>query len=222
MPEISIAAAFLAGLLGGTHCVGMCGGIVAALSLQLPQGRSHFGFHLGYNLGRISTYTIGGAIAGFVGAGSLLFSEILPVQTGLYIAANVMLILLGVYLAGIWYGLIVIERAGGWLWKHLQPLLGKLLPIRSVPRAFVTGMVWGWLPCGLVYSVLVMALASGSPQRGAMLMLAFGLGTLPNLLAMGIFARQLQAFLQRRGVRQVAGLVVAGLGVWGLLKLINT
>jgi len=130
------------------------------------------------------------------------------------------MILLGLYLAGWNRWVLVFERAGGALWKRVQPLFGKLLPVKSVPQGILAGMAWGWLPCGLVYSVLVTALASGSASSGAALMLAFGLGTLPNLLAMGYFARQLQPFLQKPWVRRAAGLMVAGFGVWGLVRLV--
>jgi sulfite exporter TauE/SafE len=105
------------------------------------------------------------------------------------------------------------------LWRRVKPLFQKLLPVKSVPQGFLAGMAWGWLPCGLVYSVLVTALASGSASSGAALMLAFGLGTLPNLLGMGVFARQIQPFMQRPWVRRAAGMMVASLGVWGLLAL---
>jgi sulfite exporter TauE/SafE len=101
----------------------------------------------------------------------------------------------------------------------MQPFLRRLLPIRTLPGAFAVGAVWGWLPCGLVYSVLVSALASGSARQGGLLMLAFGLGTLPNLLAMGLFAQQLRSILQQRWMRRTAGLLVMGFGVLGLIRL---
>lgn len=219
MLEQSLISVFLVGLLGGTHCAGMCGGIVGALSLQLPGQGRHFSFHLAYNMGRIASYGTAGLLAGTLGSGTLLFADLLPVQKVLYAMASLMLVALGLYLAGIWHGVIYLERIGGRLWKRLQPLMGHYLPLRSLPGAFVVGAVWGWLPCGLVYSVLVSALASGSALNGGFLMLAFGLGTLPNLLAMGLFAQQLRGFLQQRWVRRAAGLMVAGFGVWGLLRL---
>jgi hypothetical protein len=219
MLEQSLFSIFLVGLLGGTHCVGMCGGIVAAVSLQFPGDRTPFPFHFAYNLGRITSYSIAGLLAGALGSGTLLFADILPMQKTLYVLANLMLVALGLYLAGIWYGVTYVERAGGLLWKRLQPLIGRLLPIRTLPGAFAVGVVWGWLPCGLVYSVLVSALASGSAQQGGLLMLAFGVGTLPNLLAMGLFAQQLRGVLQKLWVRRAAGLLVMGFGALGLLRL---
>lgn len=218
MIEFSLLTALLAGLLGGVHCVGMCGGIVAAFSFRADGSSPPFRFHLAYNLGRVSSYTMFGALAGTLGA-SLKLADFLPVQTLLYLLAQVVMILLGLYLAGFSRWVLIFERAGGVLWKRVKPLFQKLLPVRSLPQALLAGMAWGWLPCGLVYSILVSALAAGSATSGAALMLAFGLGTLPNLLGMGLFARQIQPFMQQRWVRRAAGLTVASFGVWGLLRL---
>ena len=217
MIEFSLLTALLAGLLGGVHCVGMCGGIVAAFSFRADGTQPPFRLHLAYNLGRIFSYAMFGALAGALGA-SLKLATFLPAQTLLYVLAQIVMILLGLYLAGLNRWVLVFERAGGALWRVMQPLFRRLLPVRSLPQALLAGMAWGWLPCGLVYSVLVSALAAGSATSGAALMLAFGLGTLPNLLGMGLFARQLQPFMQRLWVRRAAGLMVAGFGVWGLAR----
>jgi len=216
--ELSLLTALLAGLLGGVHCVGMCGGIVAAFSFRADGGTPPFRLHLAYNLGRVSSYVMFGALAGALGA-SLKLAAFLPVQTLLYLLAQVVMILLGLYLAGFNQWVLVFERAGGALWRKAKPLFQKLLPVTSLPQAVLAGMAWGWLPCGLVYSVLVSALAAGSAPSGAALMLAFGLGTLPNLLGMGLFARQIRPFMQQPWVRRAAGLTVAGFGAWGLLRL---
>lgn len=219
MIEFSLLAALLAGLLGGVHCVGMCGGIVAAFSFRADGSRPPFRMHVAYNLGRVSSYALFGALAGALGA-SLKLADFLPMQTTLYVLAQLVMILLGLYLAGFNRWVLVFERAGGVLWRAVKPLFQKLLPVKSLPQAVLAGMAWGWLPCGLVYSVLVSALAAGSAASGAALMLAFGLGTLPNLLGMGLFARQIQPFMQNPWVRRAAGLTVAGFGVWGLIALL--
>jgi len=216
--EFSLLAALLAGLLGGVHCAGMCGGIVAAFSFRADGSVPPFRLHLAYNAGRVMSYTVFGALAGALG-GALALANFLPVQTLLYVLAQIVMILLGLYLAGLSKSVLVFERAGGVIWRRVKPLFQKLIPVTTTPRAIIAGMAWGWLPCGLVYSILVSALAAGSAASGAALMLAFGLGTLPNLLGMGLFARQIQPFMQHVWVRRVAGLLVAGFGVWGLAGL---
>ena len=220
MLELSLTAAFLVGLLGGGHCAGMCGGIVGAVTVTLPGSRPQWPFLIGYNLGRIGTYTLAGVLAGAIGASSFFLDHVLPIEKLLYALANLMLILLGLYLAGVWRVLTRLEAVGGRLWQRLQPYSRRLLPVRTVPQALLLGTLWGWLPCGLVYSVLVAAIATADPVEGGLLMLAFGLGTLPALLAMGMAAVQLKAWLQNLWVRRVSGFVVLAFGVAGLLQLL--
>ena len=220
MPEISYVSVFLVGLLGGVHCVGMCGGIVTALSLSSTTRRPALPMLLAYNFGRIASYALAGAIVGAIGASTILLERFVPAERVLYGLANIMLILLGLYLAGLSRAVLALERVGSVVWARLQPLMKRFIPVRTLPQAFFTGAVWGWLPCGLVYSVLISALATGSAAHGALLMLAFGAGTLPNLLAMGLFAQRLQTLTRKPGVRLAAGLLVAAFGVWGLTRLI--
>ncbi len=216
MPDSAYLALLLIGLLGGTHCIGMCGGIVGALSLGAP---ARLSLHLAYNVGRMVSYAIAGAIAGALGEASMALSGQLPLRTVLYLLANLMLIALGLYLMGVTRALAFSERFGEQLWRHLQPLSRRYLPARTVVQAFPLGLLWGWLPCGLVYSALATALSSGSAAQGAGLMLAFGIGTLPNLLLAGLLAARLRAYTSRPALRMVAGVVVLGFGVWGLLGL---
>ena len=220
MLEFSLLAAFLVGLLGGGHCAGMCGGIVGAVSMTLPGDRPRMPFLLSYNFGRISSYALAGVIAGALGSSSLFLEHVLPIEKILYALASLMLILLGLYLAGIWRVLTMLEMLGAKLWQRIQPLSRSLLPVRSVSQSFLLGTLWGWLPCGLVYSVLVAAVASASPLQGGLLMAAFGLGTLPTLLAMGMAAVQLKQVLQNLWFRRASGLLIAGFGVAGLVNLI--
>ncbi len=215
--EGTLAAAFLVGLLGGVHCLGMCGGIVGALTLGLPaqgagRARRTLAYHLAYNLGRIASYGLLGALFGGLG---LLLAGMLPVrsaQTLLQGLAAILLLALGLYLGGWWQGLVRLEQAGATVWRRLEPLGRRLLPIRSLSAALLAGGLWGWLPCGLVYSVLAWSAVAGGPGEGAALMLAFGLGTLPVMLATGLFASRLAALTRSRGVRQLAGLLVFALG----------
>ncbi|MDD5296660.1 MAG: sulfite exporter TauE/SafE family protein [Rhodocyclaceae bacterium] len=223
MSSPAYLAVFLIGLLGGTHCVGMCGGIVSALSVntvRLP-GRSAWSempTHLAYNLGRVASYTLAGAFMGAIGSLGLLLDNFLPVQITLYVLANLMLVALGLYLTGVTGALGFLERLGQRLWRRIQPLTRRFLPVRSPAQALPLGLLWGFLPCGMVYSVLTTALLSGSAARGAGLMLAFGLGTLPNLLLAGMLAKRLTDFTRKRAVRLVSGLLVLGFGVFGLVN----
>ncbi len=217
MGSVDLFSAFVVGLLGGVHCVGMCGGIVGALSLGLP-GARNTPILLAYNLGRISSYTFAGALMGALG---FFFSGLLPVQGAqrvLMSFAGLFLILMGLYLAGWWNALSGIERAGGVIWRRLEPLGRGLLPVRTVRNGFMLGLLWGWLPCGLVYSALVWTVSAGGAVEGALLMLAFGLGTLPNLLLMGVAAAQLNRWVKNPAVRHVAGALVIG---FGLLLLVD-
>ncbi|MBS3916668.1 MAG: sulfite exporter TauE/SafE family protein [Sulfuritalea sp.] len=211
-------AVFLVGLLGGTHCVGMCGGIVGALTANTAGGKRQWPLHLAYNLGRISSYALAGAVLGAVGGASLLFNDILPVQLSLYVLANLMLVALGLYLTGVTRALTFVERAGQTLWSRIQPLTRRFLPVTSIGRALPLGMLWGFLPCGMVYSVLTAAMLTGNSLRGAGLMLAFGLGTLPNLLLAGLLLKRFRDLAQARALRLGSGLLVMGFGVWGLFN----
>mgnify|MGYP000542786988 FL=1 len=214
--DITFFTLFLLGFFGGTHCVGMCGGLSSAFALQLPPHLNRLGLIVLLNLGRISSYVLIGLIVGLVGQIGISLDDTRWLQNGLYIAANILLLLLGLYLAGLSTAATQIERIGRPIWKCLNPILNRLLPIKSVPACFGVGMLWGWLPCGLVYSASLYALGSGNAVQGGLYMLAFALGTLPNLLAMGIFAAQLKTLLQRRAIRLCAGLLVAG---WAVFRL---
>ena len=218
MPDSGYLALFLVGLLGGTHCVGMCGGIVGALSLGAP---ARWSMHLAYNAGRILSYGVAGALAGALGAASLALDGPAPVRLTLYLLANLMLVALGLYLLGVTRALAFTERAGQHLWRHIQPLTRRFVPAKTVAQAFPLGVLWGWLPCGLVYSALATALTAGSAERGALLMLSFGLGTLPNLLLAGILLARLNEFVRRPAVRIVSGLLVLGFGLYGLLGVMR-
>ncbi len=213
-PEPAIAAIFLVGLLGGGHCAAMCGGIVSAISAQ-PNGARPV-LHAAYSVGRVSSYALAGAIAGSVGGLGLLLFDVLPLQIVFYVLANVMLVLLGLYLAGLSPVAARFEVLGRTLWRHAQPLAGRFLPVRSVGSALLVGAVWGWIPCGLVYAVLATALLSANALEGAYLMLAFGAGTIPNLLLAGLVMDRLHGVFRAKLFRRVCGALVFGFGISGL------
>jgi len=201
-------ALFLLGLASGVHCVGMCGGIVTAFTAPQPLVPAHgqWRTHLVFNGGRITSYAAAGALAGLIGSGAYAVAAA-PAQAALYAAANLMLVLIGLYLAGFSGAAAWLERLGAPLWRRLQPMA-----VRLRAHSFAAGLVWGWLPCGLVYGALATAAAAGSPASGAAAMASFGLGTLPWLLGAGAFALCLRAF------RVVAGSLVLAFGAWGLAR----
>lgn len=209
-----LISALILGLLGGGHCLGMCGGLMGALSLAIPAERRHQRLRLlvAYNVGRILSYTAAGLLLGL--AGWALASG--PLATLLRSIAGLLLIAMGLYLAGWWSGLTRIEALGRGLWRRLQPITRRFMPITSAPRALLLGGLWGWLPCGLVYSTLLWAASRGDALLSAALMFAFGLGTLPVLLATGLAAERLAGLLRRRGVRVAGGLLVMLFGLWTL------
>ncbi len=220
-----LLSAFLVGLLGGVHCVGMCGGIVGALTFGLPEPvrRSLVKvapFQLAYNLGRVVSYVLAGALMGGLG---MLLAKLMPVyyaQRGLLAVAGLFMIFLGLYLGGWWFGLTRLEKMGAGLWRRIEPSARRLLPVRSLGQAMGLGLLWGWIPCGLVYSMLIWSVSAGSAINGAVLMLAFALGTLPNLLAMGAMAGGLASLLRKPGVPRLAGAAVILLGLYTLGRVI--
>lgn len=215
-------AAWLVGLTGGVHCFGMCGGIVGAITWGLPSTpdlifRGRWAYLLAYNSGRLASYVSAGMLAGGIGAWAVHLADVHRVQLALQILAGLFMILLGFYIGGWWRVLGRLEAAGGRLWRRIEPLGRRWLPVRTLGQALGVGLVWGWLPCGLVYSVLVWAIGSGGAVQGGLLLLSFGLGTLPALLAMGTAASVLAGFLRRVWVRYIAGALIAAFGgykVW--------
>ncbi|MCD6732530.1 MAG: sulfite exporter TauE/SafE family protein [Burkholderiaceae bacterium] len=231
--NLSLMSAFLLGLFGGVHCASMCGGIVALLGarhrmmpLRLQPGgaavaalRSGTLLQFAYNLGRVGSYSAAGALAGAVGSAAWMAERVLPVQQASFVAANLVLIVLGLALTGGFRRLRVLERFGAGAWKRVAPIASRLLGATSVPGAFAAGVAWGWVPCGMVYGVLAAALVSGSAAQGALLLLAFGIGTLPNLLALGLAAQRISRWFALPSARLAAGSLIVAFGVAGLMRI---
>ena len=224
--SFSLLAAFLAGLLGSLHCVGMCGGIVGALTLRLPQEVRVFPtrllpYVLSYNVGRIISYTIAGALAGLLGAQALATLSLDHAQlVGKWVSA-IFMMALGLYLAGWSRGLADLERLGARLWRLIEPLGRRYLLLAGPHEALALGLVWGWLPCGLVYAVLAWSFVAGGALQGAALMLAFGAGTLPMLLAIGAASGWIGERVRSPRLRRAAGITVLLLGVFALIAPIG-
>lgn len=200
------------GLVSSAHCVGMCGGIMGALTLAVPaseRGR-RWRLLLGYNLGRIASYSLMGGLAGWLASGLVDLGG----ASWLRWLAGLLLIAMALYLANWWRGLVYLENLGRYLWAYLQPLGKGLMPVRSLPQALLLGALWGWLPCGLVYTALAYAMAQGQGATAAGVMAAFGLGTLPAVLATGFMAQTLARLLQQKALRLGFALLLALFGLW--------
>lgn len=240
MTGLSLLPIFLIGLLGSVHCVGMCGGIVGAFSLGARPVRLGLRLHrlpaavaagnggygalsrtVCYNIGRIASYATAGAIAGGIATGARALAQVSVLQIAGYWLANLMLVALGLYLMDAWRGLAKLEAAGQTVWRRIQPLTRYLMPLDSPLKLMALGLLWGWLPCGMVYSVLLTAMLTGSALSGAAVMAAFGLGTLPTLLTMGMCGARLKRWMQRRPVRVASGLIILGFGLLGLMRAAN-
>ena len=208
----SISAAFIIGLLGAGHCIGMCGGIGASLSfaVRAESKSKRLLILVGYNIGRISSYAFAGALlAGLAATSQAAFG--FPY---LRIVAAVLLVLMGLYLADVWRGLVVLERLGKHMWVRIQPLSKALLPVVSFKRALLFGAIWGWLPCGLVYTALAFSATAGDSLGGAALMVAFGLGTFPAVFAGGVAANAVRSILQGLWFRRLTAVFLVLFGVW--------
>lgn len=209
----ALSTAFLAGFVGSAHCLGMCGGIsglfalhssVRGLGRQLPLA-------LVYNAGRLASYTILGFAVAAVGSrfGALAPAVGKPVR----LIAGAVIVLIGLRIAFNFRALGFLERMGGVAWSHVSPLAGRLLPVTSLPRALGLGLLWGLIPCGLVYSVLLVAATSARASDGALVMLAFGIATTPAMLLTGLGAARLAQLMQDRRTRLGAGLLIVMLGI---------
>jgi sulfite exporter TauE/SafE len=217
-----VAAAFTLALFGGLHCAGMCGGFVGALQLNRPRGVSALRLAAGYHTGRVVSYMLAGALVGAVG-GALYTAEVLPVQVVLLAVGGAMLLVIGVSMFGRGALLRRLEPLGLAIWKLVGPLARRVYPPRSGGQALLAGLAWGWIPCGMVYGALPLALVAGGIAQGALVMLAFGLGTLPNMLVVDAAASRIGGgssggalAAARVWLKPLAGAVIVVFGLSGL------
>ncbi|HSA88671.1 MAG TPA: sulfite exporter TauE/SafE family protein [Burkholderiales bacterium] len=215
MSEFALPLAlFAAGLASGLHCAGMCGGISAGFSLL--QKEDIWKRQLAFNAGRITSYAAAGAAAGALGSAAAYAAAVLPAQTFLYFFASAFVLAAGMHLWGMPLPLSTLEKVGMPVWRRIQPLAARLLPARTLPRAYAAGLAWGWLPCGLVYGALAAAVFSGGAAQGAAAMAAFGAGTLPWLFIAGVAAAKLRAWPGLARLRRLGGTLLIGLGGFGV------
>lgn len=210
-----LLAALLAGVAGAGHCAGMCGGIAGALAHAIPAGQRSLPLTLGYSGGRLGSYAVLGALAGFFAA--LLSPR--DAGTAMLVArflTGAVLLAIALHLLGVTRWMQSLEVVGARLWQRLAPLARRLLPVTSLPRALAIGALWGLLPCGLVYGALLYAATAGSAAGGALVMLAFGIGTLPAVLGLGFAARWLAQ--HARALRRGSGALLLVVALWTLLS----
>jgi sulfite exporter TauE/SafE len=227
----ALIAVFLFGLLGSTHCVGMCGGIVAALNRGRPtipvralpgvvhQTRGTVVRQLAYNSGRLTSYALAGGLAGAVGSASWLAERVLPVQQLAFIIGSLVMLMIGLQMIGVSAVSTALESAGRWIWPIFKPLAQSSLQVQGLKGAALAGFAWGWVPCGMVYGVLALAIVSGTVLSGAAVMLAFGLGTLPTLVGLGWLGGRLGNRVDRRGLQKLIGGLIVLFAVAGLARM---
>jgi uncharacterized protein len=215
---VTLGAALLAGVAGSAHCVAMCGGVAGALSMRTRSTTTSAGGLLRdaslYHAGRLGGYLVAGALFGSAGVALqsvLAFPALITAVRG---AAALLVILVATRLLLGWNTLAAIERLGVRFWRIVQPLARQTASMSAGTRSLMLGLLWGWLPCGLVYSMLLFAALSGDALTGASIMLAFGVGTLPAMLASSLFASHITSALRRHGTRQAVGVLLFTCGLW--------
>ncbi len=222
----SYLVAFIMGVFSSVHCIGMCGSIIGTLTLSLSSNirnnqKRLFFFVLIYNIGRISSYTLAGAIVGSLGA---LFN--LPITDGqgnriLQLFSATIMICAGFYIAGWFPHFAYIEKLGSRFWRLIEPFGRQLIPIKTHLHALLFGMIWGWLPCGLVYAALTLSASAGNVLKSSLTMLAFGLGTLPAVIGVGIMTSILTKLSRIRHFKQIVGSLLVGLALLALFPWLN-
>jgi sulfite exporter TauE/SafE len=225
-----LISAWLVGALGGVHCLTMCGGFVTAVATRdaaaggvtvaLLPARTVASRQLVYHAGRITTYTLLGAAFGAAGATALDAVALLPLQRTLYVGANLFLLLLAAGVAFRRPGVAWLQHAGAKAFGAVLPAVRPLLERNGVAARLALGLVWGLVPCALVYSVLPLALFAGGAWQGAAVLLAFGAGTLPNLVAAGVVLHRAGQSKHSAALRYVAAALLAGFAIVGIYRVL--
>ena len=210
----SLIAAFMIGILGAGHCIAMCGGISGAIAHASKQTTdANTLAPLFYNLVRISSSTLIGAIGGFTAQIGLNFGAGYDFLLILRFVSGITLILIGLYIAQLNSAILQLEKVGRLVWRYIQPLARRFLPLKTPYHAFPLGFLWGWLPCGLVYSALTLALSSGSTLNSALIMFAFGLGTFPIMFLVGRLSSEFNKLIQNSKFKKFSGLLLVLFGL---------
>ena len=222
----SLLVALLMGLFSSLHCIGMCGSIIGSLTFSLSSEIRHdkkrlLPFILSYNAGRITSYGIAGALFGLV---EVLVTLPLGDAHGhrlLQILSALIMIGAGLYIAGWFPRFAYIEKLGLHIWRRVEPFGRKLIPVHDCKHAYLFGMVWGWIPCGLVYAALALTIASGSVLQSSLTMITFGLGTLPAVMGLGVMISALTRLASMKRFKQIVGLIMISLALFAAFPTLN-
>jgi sulfite exporter TauE/SafE len=206
-------AAVAIGIASSLHCIGMCGGISALLSSTCPSQNQRPLVILLYNVGRLTSYSLMGFLLGTLVYSLVELSNINSLLSMLRVFSGIILIMLGLYISKIWFGIQRIEKLGRHVWAYISPIAQQLIPLKKVWYALPLGFLWGWLPCGLVYSMLTWSLASGSGVKGGLIMFFFGLGTLPSMILMAS-STTIMSQVVRPAYRLVSGMMIVLYGCY--------
>lgn len=219
--NVDLLGALFIGFLGSAHCIGMCGGIASAMSITAVTASDRYLTIFLYNIGRLLSYFVAGLIVGgAISSASMLITDSSGLNWLRLLSALVMIVL-ALHIGKWWQGIVHLEKLGQWLWKRISPAAQKLLPLTSPLHALPLGFLWGWLPCGLVYSALTWAAVSGSAINGGMTMFAFGLGTLPSMLLVGISANSMNKLKNSIIFRQIGALLLLFYGSYTAIATIS-
>jgi uncharacterized protein len=222
----SLLVALLMGLFSSLHCIGMCGSIIGSLTFSLSPEIRHdkkrlLPFIFSYNAGRITSYAIAGALAGLV---EVLVTMPLGETHGhrlLQILSALIMTGAGLYIAGWFPRFAYIEKLGLHIWRRVEPYGRKLIPVKDCKHAYLFGMVWGWIPCGLVYAALALTIASGSVLQSSLTMIAFGLGTLPAVMGVGVMISVLTRLASMKRFKQIVGMIMITLALFSAFPTLN-
>ena len=222
----SYLVAFVMGLFSSMHCIGMCGSIIGTLTLSLsPEIRNNkkrlLPFVFNYNFGRITSYAIAGALVGAIEALLTMHLGEIHGHRFLQLLSAVIMASAGLYIAGWFPRFAYIEKTGMLLWKKIEPYGRKLIPVKNLKQAYLFGMIWGWLPCGLVYSALALAATAGDASKSSLTMLAFGLGTLPAVIGVGVMTQLLTRLSRIKRFKEAVGLLMIILALFATVPWLN-
>ena len=222
----SFFVALLMGLFSAFHCLGMCGSIIGSLTLSLKREirenkRLLLPFIASYNAGRVLSYSMAGMLAGFA-------EHVLSIPLGeghghriLQILSAIVMLGAGLHIGGWFPRFAYIEKFGNVVWRRIEPYGRRLVPVETLPRAFVFGMVWGWLPCGLVYTALALAATTGDVFRSTFTMLSFGLGTMPAVMGVGIMTSWMVKLSNMKRFRELTGIILILLALMAAFPGLN-